>query len=250
MWYRVNVTDPTGPGPATVAALVDTATNASGRRPLLTFYDQDAGERTELSGATLANWVAKTANLLVDGCGLDPGAPVGVRLPPHWQTAGVLLGCWVAGLAVDTGDGPVDVCFVTADRLGDAFAGPVAPLQVFAMTLRAIPTPIQPPPPPGVLDFVVEVRGYADRYQPVRPVRPSDRATAEGTSQAELLAAAGQRPGAVGGRLLIDPDAYPDPLDWLLAPLVGGASIVLCRHCSAEELARVAAAERVSHRLV
>ena len=36
-------------------------------RPLLTFYDDATGERTELSGATLANWVAKTANLLVDG---------------------------------------------------------------------------------------------------------------------------------------------------------------------------------------
>ena len=42
-------------------------------RPLLTWYDDATGERTELSGATLANWVAKTANLLVDGLGLGPG---------------------------------------------------------------------------------------------------------------------------------------------------------------------------------
>ena len=39
-------------------------------RPLLTWYDDGTGERVELSGATLGNWVAKTANLLVDGCGL------------------------------------------------------------------------------------------------------------------------------------------------------------------------------------
>jgi len=32
--------------------------------PLMTFYDDATGERTELSGATLANWVSKTANLL------------------------------------------------------------------------------------------------------------------------------------------------------------------------------------------
>ena len=69
-------------------------------RPLLTWYDDATGERTELSGATLANWVAKTANLLVDGIGLGPGDRAGVSLPPHWQTAGVLLGCWSAGVEV------------------------------------------------------------------------------------------------------------------------------------------------------
>ncbi len=36
-------------------------------RPLITFYDDSAGERVELSVVTFANWVAKTANLLVDG---------------------------------------------------------------------------------------------------------------------------------------------------------------------------------------
>src|SRR5215468_10131545 len=35
-------------------------------RPLLTYYDDATGERAELSAATLANWVAKTANLLQD----------------------------------------------------------------------------------------------------------------------------------------------------------------------------------------
>ncbi|GAA3289314.1 hypothetical protein GCM10020218_057690 [Dactylosporangium vinaceum] len=60
--------------------------------PFLTFYDDATGERTELSGATLANWVSKTANLLVDGCGLGPGDTAAVRLPAHWQTAAILLG--------------------------------------------------------------------------------------------------------------------------------------------------------------
>src|SRR5439155_75514 len=79
-------------------------------RPLLTWYDDATGERTELSGATLDNWVAKTANLLVDGCGLGPGDRAAVLLPPHWQTAAVLLGCWSAGLDVAfSGPGPADV---------------------------------------------------------------------------------------------------------------------------------------------
>src|SRR5205085_489266 len=69
-------------------------------RPLLTWYDDGNGERTELSGATLANWVAKTANLLVDGVGVVPGDAAVVLLPPHWQSAAILLACWSAGVTV------------------------------------------------------------------------------------------------------------------------------------------------------
>jgi uncharacterized protein (TIGR03089 family) len=239
----------TEPAGTTIATVVEHAMAAGGDQPLVTFYDQHSGERAELSGRTLANWVAKTANLLVDGCGLDPGAPVGVRLPPHWQTASVLLGCWVAGLAVDRDRTQVDVCFVAADRLVDAFATPVAPLQVFATALAPMAAPMRPVPPPGVLDFVVEVRGYGDRYLPLAPVRPDSPATADGTTQSDLVTAAQHRPAAVPGRVLIDVDAYPDPLDWLLAPLAAGASTVLCRRTSAAGLARLAATERVTHRL-
>jgi hypothetical protein len=93
-----------------VAALFRAAVALDPTRPLLTYYDDATGERTELSGATADNWVAKTANLLVDGLGLRPGALAAVVLPPHWQTAAVLIGSWSAGLAVGTaglaGGGP------------------------------------------------------------------------------------------------------------------------------------------------
>lgn len=101
-------------------------------RPLLTWYDDATGERTELSGATLANWVAKTANLLVDELALGPGSTAGVLLPPHWQTAAVLLGCWSAGLTVAGEPADVDVLFAAVDRAaqvdgwsaGDRYASP------------------------------------------------------------------------------------------------------------------------------
>jgi hypothetical protein len=41
----------------------------------------------------------------------------------------------------------------------------------------------------------------------------------------ERAAALGMAPG---GRVLVDADAFPYPLDWLLAPLSVGASLVLC----------------------
>src|SRR3954469_8446027 len=111
-----------GPPRDTIARLFSGAVAVDPTRPLLTYYDDGTGERTELSGATLDNWVAKTANLLVDGCGLGPGDRAAVLLPPHWQAAGALLGCWTAGLAV--GPGPAEVVFAAVSRID---AAPDAP---------------------------------------------------------------------------------------------------------------------------
>ena len=42
-------------------------------RPLVTFYDDATGERVELSVATYANWVAKTAGLAQDELDVERG---------------------------------------------------------------------------------------------------------------------------------------------------------------------------------
>jgi uncharacterized protein (TIGR03089 family) len=84
----------------TPADLLSDALRHDGARPLLTAYDDSSGERVELSVATTANWVAKTANFLVDELGVEPGDMVGVTLPLHWQTAVVVLACWSAGAVV------------------------------------------------------------------------------------------------------------------------------------------------------
>src|SRR4051812_31192843 len=67
--------------------LLRRALAAEPSRPLVTFYDDATGERVEFSVKTFDNWVAKTANLLVDGLGAEPGAKVVLALPLHWQTA-------------------------------------------------------------------------------------------------------------------------------------------------------------------
>jgi uncharacterized protein (TIGR03089 family) len=72
---------------------------ASGDRPLLTWYHAAAGQRVELSARTFGNWVAKTANLLVDELGLEPGDRVGLLLPSHWLAPVALAACWRAGLS-------------------------------------------------------------------------------------------------------------------------------------------------------
>jgi uncharacterized protein (TIGR03089 family) len=244
-----------------IARVLATAVAADPTRPLLTWYDDATGDRTELSGATLANWVAKTANLLVDSAGLAPGDRACALLPPHWQTAAVLLGCWSAGLAVHgaglavPGAGaaanvadppthsaepprPIDVLFVAADRIdtaagwpaGDRYALALAPM---AAPLRAVP--------PGFADYVVEVRGHGDHFTPDPAGGPQD---------AGLTARAAQRATALGitagARVLIDAAGHPDPVDWLLAPLIAGASVVLCGRLDRARLADRMTAERVS----
>jgi uncharacterized protein (TIGR03089 family) len=241
-----------------VPAVFAAATAADPARPLLTWYDDRTGERAELSGATCANWLSKTANLLVDGCGVAAGDPAVVDAPPHWQTAVILLGCWSAGLAVaaqpaaDPATGGVTsttVVFATAGRAG-GYAGRAA--DVFGLALAPLAAPLREPPA-GVADYVTEVRAYGDFFTPVDPVHPDDPATPD-ASHGALCERAAQRASALGisgpARVLIDTAAFPDPLDWLLAPLVAGASVVLCGHLDSATVPARAAAERVSVTLV
>lgn len=218
--------------------------------PLLTYYDDATGDRTELSGATLDNWVSKTANLLLDGLGLGPGDTVAVLLPPHWQTAAILLGVSAAGLAADLGDrpGPVEALFTTGEPVpaaagkvsGDRYATGLLPL---AMPLRAVPA--------GYQDYVLEVRNYGDHFGGA-PVGPDDPALAAPVplSHLAVLRTATERAaelGVVAGdRVLVDTGAFPDPIDWLFAPLVAGASIVLCANLDPTRLDARTDAEKVS----
>ncbi len=207
-------------------------------RPLLTWYDDATGERTELSGATLANWAAKTANLLVDELALGPGDTAALLLPPHWQTAAVLLGCWSAGLTVVDTPGAVNVIFVAPDRVaeadtwsaGDRYALALHP---FALPLREVPA--------GFADYVTEVRAHGDHFGAYPPGGP-----AHATLRARATARAAELGIASGDRVLVDVDRYPDPIDWLLAPLAAGASLVLCAHPDPARLPDRRAAEKVT----
>ena len=164
-------------------------------RPLLTYYDETTGERTELSGATLGNWAAKIANFLRDQAGLMPGDGVRVDLPEHWQTAAVLLGAWWAGAHVVHGGSEAAeeprVAFVSRDRMDahDADEVIVVPLDPFAMGSRDLPV--------GVDDFGEAIRAHGDRYT---PSGVGDLAL-DGFSTAELAGAADPSLGA-GDRVL------------------------------------------------
>jgi uncharacterized protein (TIGR03089 family) len=205
-------------------------------RPLITYYDDATGERTELSATSVANWVAKTANLLTDEAGVEPGQPVAVLLPAHWQTAVVLLALWSVGAEpVIEPDGAAAV-IVDEPRLVQVVQR--GGQEVIGLSLAPMNGVLRAAPP-GVIDYAAEVLSAGDAYSAADP-----------SGQTEVMAAQAwlDEVGLTGAdRLLVsDPAGVPDALDWLLTPLVARASVVLCRNTDPDRLAKRAADERVT----
>ena len=237
------------PAASTAAALLATALRDDPARPLLTFHDDATGERTELSVATFANWVAKTANLLADDLGAGPGDVLELRLPVHWQGAVWLQAAWSAGLAVRLGDRPPGepepaVSVVThdpgrddADRTGGAGPTGAPPgREVVSLGLGplGLPRPGVAPDDPMTVDYDRSVHAHGDRFVAARAPAPSDPALllgATGHDQSALVAAVAAVPPP-GGALLVTQPLHDlrTVLAALLVPLATGVTAVLCRH--------------------
>ncbi|MFI5606332.1 TIGR03089 family protein [Amycolatopsis sp. NPDC051903] len=217
---------------------------ASPAKPLITHYDDRVGSRVELSVATTLNWAAKTANWLVDEFDVEPGDDVAVRLPAHWQTAGVLLGAWWAGARVVPDHGGARVVFIGPDDSVDAPAVAVVSLDPMGRGLST-------PPPGGALDYLTEARTSGDQFTPLSPI-PGDTPALGSSTVDEVLAEARSRAEKLGltaaDRVLSTLDwSVPDGvLDGLLVPLAASAHLVQVTHADPEKLARKREAERTT----
>ncbi|MGW5450939.1 TIGR03089 family protein [Nocardia sp. NPDC003979] len=226
-------------------ALLDPILERDPAGPRVTWYDDATGARIELSGLTLANWAAKTANLIRDEFALTPGARVAVLLPAHWQTAAVLLGCWWAGTEVVLSPDPdADLALVTPDRLDDADGvGEVA-----VLSLDAMGTPVRDLPV-GVTDFATAVRVHGDQFLP-----GGFRAALDGMSVGEVLDAAKKSAAlqgiSAGDRVLSSApwDTAAELIDGYLAVLGAGASLVQVVNPDATATEHRAETERVTVR--
>lgn len=187
-------------------------------RPLLTMYDDapaPGSERIELSVTTFANWVWKTANFLLDELMLEPGEPVAVALPAHWQAAVIEVAVLVAGGALSAEPARI-TCWLEGTELP---SDPVVE-EVVGLALRPMGLGLRSSPP-GVLDYAVDVRAHGDHFAPRYPAAELDVIP-------------------LADRVLTD------RLDPLWPALAGGGSLVLCRHPDQAALAHRTEVERVT----
>jgi uncharacterized protein (TIGR03089 family) len=223
---------------------------------VLTYYDDKTGERTELSAPELGAWSARAANLLRVGCGLGHGSRAAILLPPHWLTASVLLGAWSAGVALSLrpaataglpplgpgAQGPFDASFVACSRLDDWLDDIPDARHRFSLFGEA---------PRGYLDLFSELSLYAESPPPYRDVHPTEPATVDGTSHGAWAALAREIAGSLnlraGDRLMVDAAEHENPMKWLLAPLIVGASVVLCANVDPGAVEARIRDERVTH---
>ncbi|WP_067453809.1 TIGR03089 family protein [Actinomadura macra] len=250
-------------------------------RPFVTYYDDASGERVELSARTFDNWVAKTANFLVDGLGAEPGTRAVLALPPHWQTAVWLTACWSAGLIAE----PVDpepvragtqrgdaepfggsepyILAATEEVLDDVIANANAYAgadEVVGLSLHALGGPLADCPP-GVTDYAAEVRSHGDRFTPAPEVTPEASAltvspepnVTKTTFSGTALVGAARSAVAkweldARSRVLVDMSfaTLDGVLAGLLAPLASGASVIIQRNFDKAVLDRRVTLEHVT----
>ncbi|QKG25117.1 TIGR03089 family protein [Actinomadura verrucosospora] len=243
-------------------------------RPLVTYYDDARGERVELSARTFDNWVAKTANFLVDGLAAEPGGRVVLALPPHWQTAVWLAACWSAGLVAEPVDpatlreraaagaeplgasGPY-ILAAAEEVLDVVLADPGVDTEaeeVVGLSLHPLGGPLADCPV-GVTDYAAEVRSHGDRFAAgpeVSSALPALDVTKTTFTGAELVAEA--RAAArkweldASSRILVDmPFTTLDGvLAGLVAPLASGASVIIQRNFDKATLDRRLTVEHVT----
>ncbi len=236
---------------STFPAVLGSALRTDAARPAVTFYDDDTGERVELSVTTYANWVAKTASLLQDELDVERGATVLVSLPTHWLGAVWLGAAWSVGACVTdeldrAGDADVLVC--GPDDVA-SFAVHAGRVPVLALSLRPLGGRFAEPLPPGVTDYGAVVLGQPDAFMAYDPPEPSDLAWRDAggdLSQAEVagLEVDGLAPG---GRLLTDlaPTTRPG-LGTLTATVRGGGGTVWVRRPDPDGWQHRAEVERTS----
>ena len=211
---------------ASVADVFRVLTRVPGR-PRLTWYGE-GGERVELSGAVLENWVNKTANLLVEEFDVDAGTRLALDLPPHWRTVVWALAAWRVGACVDTRStsGTTSTADIVVTSRPDHHASAEAVVAVALPALaRRFPTEI----PAGAIDAAAAVMTYGDTLGWVPETCLASAALitpSTSLTHAGLLGEAHRRSTPPGARVLLEPrrDTEDQSAEFLLAVLAALAA--------------------------
>ena len=228
-----------------ISALLARRVRRNGADPLITYYDLDSGERTELSAVSFANWVNKTSNLLVDELLVDPGDAVQLTLaeahPGHWVTLIWELACWQIGAVVSLDPADDAKVVVVGPDTGWTTFGDT---EVVYCSLHPLGLPSGAKSP--VIDYNLEVRGQADQYPAVPQLAsaPAWRSPGLELDQSDLVTA---DLSSSRRRMILPSDPWRTVQDALITPLVtGGSSVIVSGTATDAQLNRIRATERAT----
>lgn len=202
-------------------------------QPRVTFYEDTpgatAGERIELSGKVLANWVSKAANALQEEWDIAPGSRVRLALPAHWRSLYWALAVWSVGgcVVADPAGGQEDAAdlLVTDDASLAAAADGPAVLVTLAALARSAPDGA----PPGVVDEARELATYADQFTPWEEPTAADPALVDGAEATAYGEVVPDRGWPSGTRVHTSARGLAEVLLDALAAWASDGSLVLSR---------------------
>ena len=201
-------------------------------RPRVTFYEDTPGptqgERIELSGKVVANWISKAGNALQDEYDIGPGSLVHLSLPPHWRAVYWAFAVWSVGGAVDCAGGSTPDLLICDDP--DVAASLAPPSGgVVLVTLAALARIHPSPVPPGAMDEAAELATYGDHFAALTDPSPDDVALiSEGEHTAYRSVVPG-RDWPAGARVSLAGD-LAQVLRCTLAAWAVDGSVVLARN--------------------
>lgn len=198
--------------PQTPAELLHALRTVEPTSPRLTWYGP-GGERVEFSGRVLENWVAKTANYLVDELDAEAGTLVALEVPLHWRSLVWLLATWAVGATAATADAPgvlpatgeLPQIVATVDPAAtqQQLAGMKPAPLVVAVALPALAMRWMGQLPPRTLDYCGEVRAHADVFFADGQAPPSDLAWRHGAHTVSYGQLLDQEPATDGPQRLL-----------------------------------------------
>ena len=200
-------------------------------RPRVTFYEDTPGptqgERIELSGKVVANWISKAGNALQDEYDLGPGSVVRLSLPPHWRALYWAFAVWSVGGTVDCAGGSTHDLLICDDP--DLGASPGPPGDVVLVTLAALARIHPGPVPPGAMDEARELATYGDQFAAVADPSPDDLALITDGAHTAYRSVVPERDWPAGARVSLAGD-LAHVLESTLAAWAVDGSVVLARN--------------------
>lgn len=135
--------------------------------PSLVWYSHP-GERVELSGRVLMNWVSKTSNLLDEELDFSDSPKASVLFGPHWRSVAIICAVLNAGGCIDF-ETAEDSSVVFTDST-DESASLIAVGEneyVVAVDRGALSPRFMGKLPQDAVDYCAEVRSFGDVYFPL-----------------------------------------------------------------------------------